>query len=353
MKVTKEMGFIPADTTITLGDPVFIDVGRAPFCVYGACSDYRRVPADVGAATSEAVARLGSYSAGIRLKFKTDSDYIVLHAVLGKEEMNIYNTAYLGSYGFDLFKKNSEGKYEVAGAFIPSQGQGKDYIESRVRVGEGMKEFLIHFPLYAGVEKCSIALREGSTLEAPDNYKYETPVVFYGSSIVNGSCASVPGSAYPSIISRMIDTDFINLGFGGAALAENAIIDYIKGLPMSVFVYDYDHNAPNPEYLEKTHYAAYLRFREARPDVPVIMASKPDYYSDPETNEIRRQIIISSYNKALASGDKLVSFVDGKTMYPEECRNFATADGCHPNDMGYFLMAKAIGAKVKEYLENS
>ena len=84
--------------------------------------------------------------------------------------------------------------------------------------------------------------------DAPE-YRIKKPVVYYGSSITQGGCASKPGSSYESILSRRFDCDYINLGFSGTAKGEDEIVDYIKGLEMSVFVMDYDHNAPTTEHL--------------------------------------------------------------------------------------------------------
>lgn len=350
MKITKEIGFTPEDTTITRYDPVFFRINREPFRYYGLREDFTRVPEDVAKATSPAVERMARYTVGGRVRFATDSDYVVLHADVGVHELP-FTTTVVTCWSFDLLKRVN-GEWQLAGSFCPSQGEGKDYIESRIFVGEGRKELMISFPLFSAIPDFAIALREGSNVWAPEEYTYPTPVVFYGSSIVHGSCAGRPSTCYPAIVSQLLDTDFISLGFSGAALCEPAIIDYIGTLTMSVFVYDYDHNAPNAEYLEKTHYAGYERFRRAQPDTPVIMASKPDYYcGDVAENERRRQIVRASYERAVAAGDKNVSYIDGYTFYPDECRHFASADGCHPNDFGYYLMGKRFAEEIKKYLK--
>lgn len=351
MKVTKSMGVILPDTTITKMDPVFLDTEKAPFRLYGFCENFRRVPKDVAAATSEAVATLAEYSTGGRVRFRTDSDYIVVHADTSRADpMASWSIA--ATIGFDVYFCEN-GKQHFKGTFFPSQDTGKTFIESRLCFEEkGMKDVIINFPLFAAIDKFYVALREGSELDYGSEYKYEKPFVVYGSSIVNGVGAGRPGTEYPAEISRRLDCDFVNLGFSGAAKAEQAMIEYISGLDMCVFVYDYDHNAPSPEYLEATHYKGYKYFREKNPGVPVIMVSKPDYhFNNHVDNERRRQTIIADYNRARAEGDELVWFVDGSLIYPEDLRDVCTVDGCHPNDVGYLYMAKKIGAAVKEALD--
>jgi chemotaxis signal transduction protein len=198
---------------------------------------------------------------------------------------------------------------------------------------------------------------EGASIEEAAPYRVTTPVVYYGSSITQGACASRPGTCYQNIITRRLDCDYVNLGFSGSARAEPEIAEYIAGLTMSLFVYDYDHNAPNPEHLEKTHYAGYKRFREKQPTTPIIMASKPDWdlvndFSDPETNEKRMKIIENTYLRAKAEGDENVYFINGFTdFYPEDLRGDCTVDGCHPNDLGYHYMAKAFAKIIKDLIK--
>lgn len=349
MKITKEMGIIPKNTTITSGEPIFIEATHEPIKIYGFDHPYVRIPEEVGKNTSPEVERLGRMSTGCVIRFKTDSDYIVVHADVGYSDP-IGLMSPLASHAFDIYFYE-DGKYIFKGSFVPSQGEGKDYVESRLRFDGKMHDIVIACPIKSYLTDISIALRCGCEILPPSPYKYEKPVVFYGSSIVHGIGAGRPGMVYPLIISRMLDTSIRNLGFSGAARAEDAILDYICGLDMSVFVYDYDHNAPTPEYLEKTHFAGYKRFRKAQPTTPIVMATRPDYHADPERCEKFRQIIEANYKKAIDEGDTLVSFVDGRYMYDADWRNELTSDNCHPNDAGYIAMAKAIGEKVRQYIE--
>ena len=173
-----------------------------------------------------------------------------------------------GSSAFDIYVKCGA-KYVYHDTFMPTLGDHYEAI-SRFKV-PGMKDVMLHFPTYSDVKSLYIGVAEGSRIEHSAPYRYSKPVVYYGSSITQGACASRPGNAYQAIISNDLDCDFINLGFSGSALAEEAITDYINSLDMSVFVMDYDHNAPNPEHLERTHEAFFKKIRASHPDLPVIM----------------------------------------------------------------------------------
>ena len=351
MKITKESGFLPEKRTITLGDPVYFDASKPPFSLHGLCEPYLRIPKIVAENTSEAVVNLSAMTAGGRIRFKTDSDYIVVHTDIKEADtFGQPQSSFLAKEGFNFYVKEN-GNTKFGGIFFTYQGDTVGFAEGRVRLKPEMREITLYLPLFAKLGHVYIALREGCTLLPPDDYKYKKPVVFYGSSIVHGVGSTLPGGNYPAIISRMLDCDFINLGFAGAAKAEDAMMEYISGLDMSIFVYDYDHNAPDFDYLEKTHFAGYKKLRAAQPDTPFIFASKVDYHTDIEGNEKRRRLIYENYERAKADGDKNVRFVDGSKIYPANLREECTADNCHPNGTGYLYMAKAIGAAVAEFLK--
>jgi hypothetical protein len=135
--------------------------------------------------------------------------------------------------------------------------------------------------------------------------------------------------------------DYVNLGFSGCGKAEDTMIEYLKVLSTSVFVSDYDYNAPDPEYLRNTHYKLYEAIRQAHPDIPYIMVTKPDHHGTP-TDYARRQVVMESYMKARENGDENVYFIDGTMFFAGDEFDAHTVDGCHPNDLGFYRMAKGF-----------
>lgn len=151
------------------------------------------------------------------------------------------------------------------------------------------------------------------------------------------------------MLSRLLDTNYINLGFGGGARGEDAIADYIKKLDMSVFVLDYDHNAASAEELQNTHEKMFKKIREENPKLPIIIMPRPNYTLSKAQQE-RFEIIKRTYDNAIKSGDKNVYFIDNKTLMAI-ARNDGIVDDCHPNDLGFYSMAKAIEPVLKKILK--
>ncbi len=339
----------------TLGrdDLKMYDVREAPFTLYGVTySDgaYRRMPKDVAAKVSEGVYTLAEYTAGGRVAFMTDADTIAI-TCKRSDLWRMPHMALLGSAGFDLYVRGEDGRLRYCKSFLPTNA--KEGYASLVSLGEyvirgekTMREFVIHFPLYCPITELLVGLPKNARLEKWNGYKRTKSMVFYGSSITQGGCASAPGNDYTGRLSRRFDTDYINLGFSGSCKAEKPMMEYLAGLDMSVFVYDYDHNAPSVGYLEATHYAGYRIIRDAHPDLPIILCTMPGYDRGDSVPAARCKVIKETYDRALSEGDKNIYLVDGSVVYAHFIADGCTVDGTHPNDLGFYRMAEAVGEKL-------
>ena len=334
-------------SNINRGDNTFFDSLEKPFSIHGVFYEngkFRRLPENVALSVSEGVHFLHANTAGGRVRFVTDSKTIAISAFMG-ELGKMSHFPYTGSIGFDIY---ADGVY--AKTFVPPHNI-EDHFESMFEFDtKKMRNITINFPLYSEVANLYIGLENGCECFEAEPYANSKPVVYYGSSITQGGCASRPGNSYQSVIERRFGIDYINLGFSGNAKAEDNMIDYIKNLDMSVFVYDYDHNAPGVEHLQATHEKMFKAIRCAHPDIPIIMMSRPVHYPT-AVERIRRDIIETTYRNALLSGDKNVYFLDGK-MLTELCGNDGTVDGCHPTDFGFASMAKAVGDLMERCIYN-
>ena len=313
---------------------------------------FRRMPAHVAEAANERARLMHTNPAGARIRFVTDSSFVAVGAVyppMGDSEARGAGArSGAGAFCFDLYV-DGEHKSLLSHEVLSEQGgvtlfDVKDgHYEAVERFGTNrMCEITLFFPLFVNVEALYVGLEAGCTVKAPKPYKNDKPVVFYGSSITQGACASRAGNTYPAVLSRRHGFDFINLGFAGGALAEAPIIDYLCSLDASLLVFDYDHNSPNPDYLRKTHLPALRKLRAAHPEIPFILMSRPNLCSGEDMVKARIEVIKESYEVLLSDGCGPVHFVNGLEIYRSLDSEMMTVDGTHPTDLGFYAMATAL-----------
>lgn len=344
-------------STLGLEDLVWFDIRKAPFEIFGLYhpteeKQFKRMPDDVASAANEGVANLNLCTAGGRVRFATDSPYVALRAEMeGRPLMG--HIARSGQSGFDLYlsRRGSTDAFSFKGGFRPPVPHF-DSFESFVPMPEqgGAFDCEVNFPTYDAVINVYIGLKKGHLLEPCRPYTHQKPLVYLGSSITQGGCVSRPGNAFASMISRDFDCDYVNLGFSGSCHGEPALVDYVASFDTPLFICDYDHNASGPAQLRDTHLPLYRRYREARPDTPILFTSKPDWIWSPTDAAARRDVILETITYALAQGDKKVYFLDGNSMWEGLNRNDCTVDDCHPNDLGHYRMAKAFGSRIQGIL---
>ena len=325
---------------------VFYDIDDTPFRIHGVFREgtrYVRMPTAVAKTVSDGVGNLCAHTTGGRVRFITDSPYIAISIrVPSFSRFPFFPLS--GTVGCDLY-----GGTRYFGTLFPPLDVVNAY-ESVVDIHDpAEREYTVNMPLYSVVEKLYIGIKEGSVLRAAPDYAVTKPIVYYGSSITHGGCATRPGCNYENTIGRMIDCDYINLGFAGCARGEEEIARYIAGLDMTAFVYDYDHNAPTPEHYRETHERMFRIIREAQPTLPIIMMTRPKYHLNEEERE-RINIMLTTYANAIAAGDRNVYCIRGPQLLSEDIRENALVDNCHPTDGGFTSIAKVLGGHLREIL---
>ncbi len=300
---------------------------------------FMRFPKDVAKNFNERIADVLCYhTAGGRIRFSTSSKKFVLKVTYDF----LWATGHFaltGTSGFVLLENNKSG-YKHVKSFIPPVDAAKGYTLSCDLKGGKMRDYTLFMPLYNSIDSLTIGLSSRAKVNKGTPYKDVKPILYYGSSITQGGCASRPDNCYQNFIFKKNNVDYVNYGFSGNAKAEDEMAEFLSNVDCSLFVYDYDHNAPSLEHLQNTHFRLFEKFRKTHKDVPVIMISKPNYNKNPKEDKLRKQVIYNSYLKAKESGDKNVYFIDGISFYGGNI-DF-TVDGNHPTDLGFYFMAKKI-----------
>ena len=329
---------------------LFRNVLEEPFSIHGLripqedAPFFHRMPRAVAEQVNPGVARLYSFAAGGRIRFRTDSTRIGVRACV--QEMDSYPTfSSMMMAGMDLYLNG-----EFKGLFQPPSAQMDNYTAVLETKQKKMHDVLIHLPPYGCISSLEIGLDADAQLLPPENYEITTPVVFYGSSITHGATTSRPGISYPNMLSRRLNFDYLNLGFAGYALGEQVMADYIAKLPMTAFVCEYDHNSPNAEFLRETHAPFIRTIRQQNPLLPIVLMSRPRARFNDEEEVKRREVVLETYENAKAAGDQNIYFVDGAGILNIFGGDNGTVDTIHPNDLGFACIAKALGDVLETIL---
>lgn len=308
---------------------------------------YARMPESVAEFVSPGVKNLNFNTAGGRVRFSTNSKRLAIIAerdtTYNPDHMTFTNVA-----GFDVYDGDTYVSTFRPGSYVG----GKNSFESEIHLRGGEEQLItINFPNYGPVTSLYIGVEQGASLSLAPDYKYERPVVFYGSSVTQGGCCSRPGMNYTSVLSRMLDANFINLGFSGSCKGELEMADYIASLDMSVLVMGFDHNAPSPEFLLEHHEPFFKRVRELCPELPIVFITRAAFIPNPD-RDARLAVVKRTYDNARGAGDENVYFVPTPDSLAP-IGNDGTVDGCHPNDLGFWFMAQGLYPVLKSILEKT
>lgn len=296
-------------------------------------------------------------TAGGQVRFKTDSSCVAIHAELVAWSL-MYHMTVLGSSGFDLYV-NYGNKWNCVGISQIKIGNPQYTANLVSGLKREMHDVIINFPLYSGVKSLAIGLDKDAKIEAPTPFRDDRPIVFYGTSITQGGCATRPGMASSNILSRMLNREVINEGFSGNGKGEPEIAEMLAEIPnASLYILDYVHNTSIGAY--KVTLPKFIdALRAKHPETPILVVSGTPYrnsvdaYEYPSKMEIRmRDIAKEECQKRNAAGDKNIYLFDIYELWTKRGDDFSEwlVDGAHMTDMGFMEFAKDIAPEIKRIL---
>ena len=334
---------------------VFHDASQFP--LLGKISDatetrYERLPARLKDVSRPPVWYLGKNTAGLAIRFCSDSRQIsVRWEVLNDNTMN--HMAPTGTKGLDLYCLEN-GKWIYANTARPTEKKTEAIVISNMEKKE--REWMFYLPLYDGVVSVEIGIDSLSYIGQPkiDLPRRTKPIVAYGTSILQGGCASRPGMAHTNILSRMFNCEIINLGFSGNGQLDFEIAELMAECDASVYVLDFVPNVSVEQIREKAE-KFYRILRDKRPGTPVIFIENPVY---PHSRyDLNMQTKIGELNKALrsvvdelkAKREKNIWLISSAGMIGADGE--ATVDGIHFTDLGFMRYADFLYPKIKKIIK--
>ncbi len=310
----------------------------------------RRLPARLKETFRQAVWSLAQDPSGGRIRFRTDSKNVGIVAQ-NPGFSNMHHMPSVGENGFDIYV---DGKY-LASTWPDKEGKmAQIWGVGRERK---MRDITIYLPLYKAVTIQSLSFEPEAQFEPPTPYAIPKPVVYYGSSITQGGCASNPGGSCQAILERWLNADFVNLGFSGNGLGEPALADAIRELDASCIVLDFWGN-PSPAQYTNALPIFVDHLREKRPDIPILVTG-PFYFPAEETSaamakmqDTKRQFAHDLVESRRKKGDHRITFVDGLKMLNRD-QTSGLVDGVHCNSLGFYFNAQGLQPFLKKALRSS
>jgi hypothetical protein len=316
-------------------------VDASAFPLYGKVSDetdsrYERLPSRLKGVSRDAVWYLGRNSAGLYIRFRSNSSSIHLRwESMFNNTMNHMTDT--GTKGLDLYTIH-EGKWRHVCSARPT---GKFNTAAVIRNMDSVeREYLLYLSLYDGVSSLEIGVDKDAFIDQPavDRPSAEKPVVMYGTSILQGGCANRPGMAHTNIISRRLDREVINLGFSGNALLDMEIAELMASVEdPGLYVLDYVPNA-SAKAIDEVGEKFFRVIRDAHPDVPVIFIEDPTFPHSVFDKKILEEITTKNaaqkrlFDKLKKQGEKKIYYIPTEGMIGDDGE--ATVDAIHFTDLG-------------------
>ena len=313
---------------------------------------YRRLPAQAEKTVPPRVWSLSEHTAGMYVRFITDAVTIKARWYLTEESLSMPHFAATGVSGLDLYVKTKEDSWRWLGVGKPiSFPENSDVLVEGMPKGE--REYLLYLPLYNGVSSVEIGIPKESRLEKAPS-RTGKPIIFYGTSITQGGCASRPGMCTTAILGRRLDLEIINLGFSGSGRMEPALAELLAELDPLIYFIDCLPNLQADEVATRVEPFVQI-LRKAKPDIPIVLVEGVTYNDAflRETRDLRnsqsRIALRKAYENLLNSGVRHLFYqvAEGQLGFDGE----ATVDGTHPTDLGFMRQADAYQPLLESILQ--
>jgi GDSL-like Lipase/Acylhydrolase family/N-terminus of Esterase_SGNH_hydro-type len=315
---------------------------------------YDRLPAKAEGVVRQPVWDLSRNSAGMCVRFVTDATTIHARWAVTDPWLYLPNMTAIGKSGLDLYVKTENGWHWLAVGQPTAQTNEVTLVKDLI---PGKREYLLYLPLYNGTKFVELGISATNVIETapPWGAGERKPVVFYGTSILQGLSASRPGMVHSAILGRKFNYPTINLGFSGNGKMEPEMAGLLAELDPSVYVIDCLPNMVADEIKARVE-PLVKKLRAAHPDVPIVLvedrtmqdsfliAGRMEWYHLKDRAELK-----AAYDRLQKDGVRNLYYIPGEHLFGDDGEG--STDGSHPNDLGFTrqaeIFAKALDPLLK------
>jgi hypothetical protein len=310
---------------------------------------FDRLPSSAEGKVTDAVWNLSRDSAGMMARFKTSSSAISVHYKVRKSQLGMPHMPATGVSGIDLYARDNDGKWKWVQVTKPATQEVQTEIIQGLE--PGVREYAAYLPLYNGMEFLKIGVEKGASFEglAPRG----KPIVFYGTSITHGACASRPGMVHTNILGRKLDMPIVNLGFSGNGRMDQAVGEFLVQLDAAVFVIDCLPNMQPADVTAKCEPLVKL-LRAAKPNTPIVLVEDRRFTNDWITPKKRQfhtdnhAALRKAYDSLVAQGIEKLFYIHGDSLYGDDTEG--ATDASHANDLGFMRQADVFEPVLRKAL---
>ena len=316
---------------------------------------FDRLPAKAEKLVRPPVWNLARNSTGLCIRFVTDADTVHAKWTLTGLTLALPHMPATGVSGLDLYAKTDAGRWQWVANGRPSGPTTTARLVTGLPAGP--REFLLYLPLYNGVSAVEIGLPRVSRLMKADDRPAgkRKPVVFYGTSITQGGCASRPGMVHTAILGRRLGVPVINLGFSGNGTLDPELAPLLGEIDAAVYVLDCLPNLDAARVAERTGLFV-TALRKARPDTPILLVEDRSYTNavllagQRRHNTDNRAALKKAFGELTAAGVANLHYLPGDKLLGDDGEG--TVDGSHPTDLGFLRQADAFADVLGPLLDS-
>ncbi len=305
---------------------------------------YDRLPARAEEMVRAPIWSLSRDSAGLLVRFVSDATTISARWTLNSADLAMPHMPATGVSGLDLYARTPDG-WRWVGATKPGAQENTATIANGL--APGSREYLLYLPLYNGVRSLEVGVPAGAKIEPgpPRPEERARPLVFYGTSITQGGCASRPGAVHTALLGRWLDRAVVNLGFSGNGELDIELAALMGEIEACAYVVDCLPNL-NATEVEARIEPFVEKLREARPATPILLVEDRSFANAPllearrRHHEASRTALRRGYEALRARGIRGLHYLEGKDLIGHDGEG--TVDGSHPTDLGFFRQAEVF-----------
>ena len=308
---------------------------------------FQRLPQRYEKSLRKEVWELSENSAGVSISFRTNSSDLSVKWTI-KSDFSMNHMTAVGIKGIDLYYKEN-GRWNYLSSGIPSGKRNKASLFKGLSVKT--RECRLHLPLYESVTSLQIGINEASFFEIIMDK--DLPIVFYGTSITQGGCASRPGIAHTNAISRILGFECINLGFSGNGHMEVSLGAIIAKIKAKLIVIECMANV-DIETIRKNTIPLIQAIRKTRQDSSPSIVFIEEAIANNRNPDQKYIQSIHQKNIELAKQVKIADDLGHENVYIIsqvgliDQDSEATVDGTHYNDLGFERHAKHLVHSLSE-----